>query len=528
MKRYLSLICLIPLLTSCFSSSNSSSESSSSSTTDLKVDEVSTYVYEDVALNISNLNDEDYSLSSSGEGIRIEDKSIIPLKADTQNNVTLKTASGREATFKVNVINRAYSSKHSNAEESEGWFNEVSISPISSLTSSFANGMDISSVKQLYDNGQKFYNSQSVEQSLFYILKDAGLNWIRLRLWNDPSDEYIEDGETKIFKYGGGNCDLNNVRWMAHEAKAAGLKILLDFHYSDFWADPKKQIIPKAWKDITSSNELAFEIEEYTKDVLTDLKENDALPDMVQIGNETYAGMFLHNPGDVTTSARGKEPKYSTDMSSRNNGTEAKYDFTGLKENNTNLRKYVKAAIDGINDVDSSILKMIHFVKGLSDPDTSIKFFQTFDDLDIDVFGLSAYSYYHWSNLSTLKTGLNKISEAFPTKKICIAETSYGFTYEADSWANNIFSESGTAKPISSYPCSIQGQASILRDTTEVVANLDNGFGLFYWEGAWTPTKYSGWADELSGASWANQALFSYDGKALGSLSVYKKMQPTT
>ncbi len=524
MKRnVLFLFSIFPLLASCSSLSNESIHS-----LNVDVDDVSAYVYEDINLNIKNLNDEDYSLSSNGDGIRIENKTIIPFKANTENEVTLTTTSGRKGTFKIKIENREYVSKHKSAEEEEGWFDDVSIDPIASLSSSFANGMDISSVKQLYDNGQKFYNADGIEESLFYILKDAGLNWIRLRLWNDPSDEYTEDGEAKTFLYGGGNCNLDNVRWMAHEAKAAGLKILLNFHYSDFWADPSNQVIPKAWKDINSSDELALKVKEYTANVLNDLKDNDALPDMVQIGNETYGGMFLHNPGGITTSPTGGNPKYISNKTNRNNGTEAKYDFTGSKESNTNLRKYFKAAIDGINSVDSSILKMIHFVKGLSDTNTSIKFFQTFSDLDIDVFGLSAYSYYHWSNLSTLKKGLSTISNAFPTKKICIAETSYGFTYETDSWAENIFSKNGKASPISNYPCSIQGQASIIRDATEALANLENGFGLFYWEGAWTPTKYSGWADENSAASWANQALFSYNGKALGSLSVYKKMQSST
>ena len=520
-NKTFSLLLILPFLASCNITSSGTANS-------LVVDDISTHIYENVDLNIKNLNDEDYSLETNGSGIRIENKTIIPFKANTENKVTITSKSGRKGSFVVKVENREYYSKHANAEESEGWFNDVDINPISSLTSSFANGMDISSVKQLYDNGQKFYNADGNEESLFYILKEAGVNWIRLRLWNDPSDEYEEDGVTKTFLYGGGNCNLANVRWMAHEAKAAGLKVLLNFHYSDFWADPSNQIIPKAWEDIASSSELATKVEDYTKEVLIDLKDNNALPDMVQIGNETYGGMFLHNPGGTTTSATGGNPKYTSGKSKRNNGTEAKYDFTGSKDTNINLRKYFQAAIDGINSVDSSILKMIHFVKGFADTNTSIKFFQTFDDLDIDMFGLSAYSYYHWSNLSTLKKGLTTISEAFPTKKICIAETSYGFTYETDSWAENTFSKNGTASTISGYPCSIQGQASIIRDTTEAVANLDNGFGVFYWEGAWTPTKYSGWADENSASSWANQALFSYNGKALGSLSVYSKMQPTT
>ncbi len=519
MNKVLWLNIIVPLLLS----------GCSTHTASLSADDMSLYVYEgDNQITINNTKEgETFTYEFEGENIRIEDDKVIALKGNTETTVTALSSDGRSCEFKVTVNNREYTSTHEDAEESEGWFNSVDIDSISDMNSNFANGIDISSCKQLYDNGQKFYNSDGVEQSLFYILKDAGVNWIRLRLWNKPFDEYEEDGITKIYQYGGGNCDINNVSWMAHEAKAAGLKILLDFHYSDFWADPNDQVVPKDWVDIDSVSDMADAISEFTTESLQTLKDNDAVPDMVTIGNETYAGMLLHNPGGVTTTGRNNlAPKYSYDHTSRTNGTEAKYDFTGSKSSNTTIRTYIKAGVDAVKSFDSTIITSIHFVKGFSDPNTSIKFFQTFDDLDIDVFGLSGYSYWHYSNMSTLRSGLTTIANAFPTKSIAILETSYGFTYETDNWASNTFSaSSSTCKPVSGYECSIQGQAEMLRDTTEAAASISSCFGVFYWEGAWTPTKKSGWADYTSKASWANQGFFSYNGKALGSLEVYNKMK---
>ena len=519
MKKIVWLNILIPLVASSCSYSNNS----------LSIEDMSLYVYGDNNEIIFNNKDdgETFAYEYEGENIRIEDNKVIALKGNSVTKVDVTSSKGRKTNFKVTINNREYVSTHKEAEENEGWFNSVNIDPVTNMKEGFANGMDISSAKQLYDNGQKFYNSNGDEQSLFYILKDAGVNWIRLRLWNKPYDEYVENGETKIYQYGGGNCDINNVSWMAHEAKAAGLKVLLDFHYSDFWADPSNQIVPKDWVDIDTVSGMANAISDYTTESLKTLKDNYALPDMVTIGNETYGGMLMHNPGDVTKTGRSNlAPKYSYDKTNRTNGTEAKYDFTGSKSSNTTLRTYIKAGVDAVKKFDSSILTSIHFVKGFSDYNTSIKFFQTFDDLDIDVFGLSGYSYWHYSNPSVLNNGLSQIASAFPNKSVAIFETSYGFTYESDNWALNTFSASSdTCKPVSGYECSIQGQAKMLRDTVAAVTSISNCFGVFYWEGAWTPTKKSGWADYTSKVSWANQGFFSYNGKSLGSLEVYNKMK---
>ena len=517
------LITTALLLTSCGKNSSNDKDL-------ITFENLSLNVYgENVEVKPTNKKEgETFEYSFEGEGIRIEEEKVIGLKGNSNVKVNVTSNLGRKGSFDVEVKNSQYQSRHETAEKSEGWFNQVNINKINSMTDDFANGIDISSAKQLYDNGQKFYNKDGDEQSLFYILKDAGVNWVRLRLWNKPYDTWEEDGVTKTFQYGGGNCDLEHVTWMAHEAKAAGLKVLLDFHYSDFWADPSNQVVPKDWVNITTVSGMANAIKTFTKESLEHLKSNKALPDMVAIGNETYGGMLMHNPGTKITK-EGRSNKacyYQTDHTERTDGTQGRWNFTNDKSANSTIRAYFKAGVDAAKEVDSNILTSIHFVKGFSDPNTSIKFFQTFDDLNIDVYSLSGYSYWHYGNMSTLRNGFTAIAQAFPNKKIAIAETSYGFTYETDGWAGNTFSStSDTCKPVSGYPCSIQGQASMLRDTTEQVANVSNGFGVFYWEGAWTPTKKSGWADYTSKISWANQGFFSYDGKALGSLEVYNKMK---
>ena len=537
-KKIFILLSTITLLSGCnlTASKSVSSEVTSSLTSsseeleDLEIRAVTiTRIYENKEIDIINkLDNETFTYSYNGDAIRIEDNKVIGLRGNTKTTVTVTSSLGRTGAFNATVRNTEYKSTHSSAESSEGWFNEVNIDKISSMTSTFVNGMDISSMKQLYDNGARFYDKNGNETALPLLLKDNGVNYIRLRLWVEPYDTWTENGETKTFAYGGGNCTTENVLWMAKECKAVGLKVLLNFHYSDYWTDPSNQIIPKKWKDITSVETLSNEVYKYTKETLELFKSNNALPDSVALGNEIYNGIFAHNPGTkITKEATGDAPYYHSDRTERTNGTQAKYDHTDSKTslNNSNLRTYLKAGIRACREVDSSIQIMVHFVRGLSAYNDTIKFFNVLSDLDIDIYAVSAYSYYHFSNISTLRSGMQKISQAFPNKKIAIAETSYGFTFETDALAVNTFTPSGTCSPVSGYPASVQGQASMIRDTTEVVSNLSNGWGVFYWEGAWTPVKNSGWADAASKASWANQALVSYNGKALASLEVYNKMK---
>ncbi len=524
MKRR--IIFLLPLIALVSCSSNKGGNTPTPAKDPILINNINTTVYgSNGDIKVKNAEEgEIFSYSFAGDNIRIEEDTVIPLRGNTTTTVFVTSNLNREGQFNVKINNRAYSSTHTSAETSEGWFNEVDISEINSLTSEFANGMDISSMKILYDNGQRFYNSDGDETALPLILKDAGINWVRLRLWNDPKDTWEEDGEIKTFLYGGGNCDLESVTWMAHEVKAAGLNFLLDFHYSDYWTEPGKQIVPKAWVNYSTVSEMSNAISEFTTSSLNHLIENDARPDAVAIGNEVLSGILLHNPGGITKAATGDNPNYTTGKSNRSSVTAGRWDNTSNKASNYNLRAYIKAGVDAVKAVDPTIQTMFHTAKGFSASNIIINLFKVLDDLNIDIFAVSGYSYYHFSNISTLRNGLTAISNAFPNHQICIAETSYGYTFEQDVNANNVFQTSGLASPVSGYACSIQGQAEMLRDTTEVVSNLSNGWGVFYWEGAWPPCAKAGWADSASKASWANQGFFSYNGKATGALEVYQKM----
>lgn len=503
---------LVPLLGGCESVSSSSSSYSS-----LIPNDVECHVYDYVPLPSL---DGAITYSYEGQNIEIDEKnhSVCGTLADTATLLLMDNGS-KKILVNVKVLNRPYSSKHSASELSEGWFNDVSVSPIEGINPSFASGIDVSSSKELYDAGQKFYNASGVEESLFRILKDSGVNWARLRLWNDPYNHNFLDKDGNPTPYGGGVCDLPDVIWMAREAKRFGLQVYLDFHFSDFWADPSNQVIPKAWSGAATADELAGDVSTYVTSTLEAMKEAEALPNLVSLGNETIAGMFLSLPGaDYTTYSNGN-PGYIA------NKTTAPATLAG-KIGSANLVKYLKAGVDAVKAVDPTILTMIHMAKGLSAKDYIKSIYDGFSSINYDIIGLSGYSYWHFSTMSVLKSAMEYLSAAFPSKKICLAETSYGFTYEEDVRCQNSFSlSSDTCRPVSGYPVTTQGQASILRDTMAEVVAIPNGFGVFYWEGAWTATAFCGWADKTSLVTWANQGLFSYNGKALGSLKVYSKIR---
>ncbi len=469
------------------------------------------------------LNNEQLTFSFEGDDIRYENGGFIGLRGNSSTLVTVTDSKGASGSFSVKVANRPYREQHGEAAENEGWFDEISVDPIASLDEGFANGMDISSAAYIYERCGEyygaFYNEAGDEQSLFQIIADHKVNWVRLRLWVDPYNHNLLDSEGNPTPYGAGICSYEYVEWMAREAKAAGLKVLLNFHYSDFYAHPGQQVIPKAWSSISSAQEMGDTIYEYTKSTLEDMKAADALPDAVQIGNETTTGMLTQLPGTDYNRLTGDNPGYIADSYN------APSSIAG-SVGSSNWTYYLGKANAAVKDVDGNILTMVHLARGLTASDDIINYFRNIESVDYDIIGLSCYVYYQWSNPSTLRTHIGKIAAAFPDKLICAAEHAYGYTYEEDMLGNWIFSkyEDPGAAAVSSYEVNVQGQADCIHDLTEAVANLSNGWGAFYWEPAWRIRAGCGWSDASSRNSWANQGLFSLDGKALGSLAVYEKM----
>lgn len=351
------------------------------------------------------------------------------------------------------------------------------------ISSDFIRGADISTLKQLEEEGIKFYNEDGKEQELMSILKSYGVNWIRIRIWVNPLDDFGK-------AYGCGHNDKATTLELAKRAKELGLKVLLDFHYSDFWADPGKQNKPKDWKDLEGV-ELENKVYEYTKDILLSLKEINAMPQMVQIGNEVNNGILWPN-GKI----------YDI-------GNEGYEDFSNL----------LKAGIRASKEVNSNTLVMIHLAEG-----TNNKLFRKmFDNLTeknvpYDIIGVSYYPYWHGS-FEDLEKNLNDISKRY-NKDVIIAETAYAYTLENFDSEKNIFNPSHENE--GKFLASVLGQENVIRKIINILGKVENnrGKGFFYWEPAWIVQKSStNKIREVSG--WENQAMFDFNGKALSSLNAF-------
>ncbi len=495
---------LVPLLSGCNSQGR------------IIINDYEVYVEEKMPIDvIFTAQEEDVNFIYESENMVIEDGVIRGLMSGTSTSVKAKTKSGLETNFTVTVSEDNYVSTNSN-ELSEGWLDPITVEPIPELSGEdeFPLGIDISMVEQVYAMGGQYYNQDGKAESVYHILKDHGVNYVRIRLWNDPFNHVGEE----LVPYGGGICDIATVLPMARHAKEAGMKILLDYHFSDFWADPGKQVMPKDWASYSSAEDVASAMAEYVRTTLQALQSVNAMPDMVQLGNEITNGLFTSAPGGTNTTLTGDNPYYISQRSGISS-------LISAPNGSANLHAYMHAALNAVHDLDPDILTMIHIAKGMTGIDYIKNYYHQFDDLDYDIIGLSGYSYYHFqTGLATLQNCLNAISEEFPTKKITIAETAYGYTYAPHAWASNIFSRTG-GQALSGYDVSVQGQATLTRDIIEAVASLDNGYGVFYWEGAWLPIQGAGWADANSKCSWANQTFFTYDGRVLPSLELFSRIK---
>jgi len=232
--------------------------------------------------------------------------------------------------------------------------------------------------------------------NLLTIMKSHGFNYIRLRTFVDPK---ASDGYDKTNGYD----DITHTVDFGKQIKAACMGLLVDFHYSDNWADPGKQCVPVAWQGYTTIADLATAVHDYTKDAITKLIAGGARPDMVQIGNETTPGMLLHRC-DSGGQPTGNNP------------------ITGSTSNWTNLGTLFKAGVQGVKDVDPSILISLHIDRG-NDLNSSRSYITNAQNQGVkfDAFGESCYTAYQ-GQPSAWQTTFNSLSTAFPALKLFIAE----------------------------------------------------------------------------------------------------------
>ena len=378
----------------------------------------------------------------------------------------------------------------------------LNVRKIENIKDDFILGVDASSVIALESAGVKYYNFEKEEQDVFLTLAQSGVNYIRVRVWNDP---YDSNGKG----YGGGNCDLNTAIEIGKRATKYKMKLLVDFHYSDFWADPGKQKAPKDWLNM-SINDKAAALYEFTYSSLKKLKSAGVDVGMVQIGNETNGAMC-------------GETSWVNITKLMNEGSKA-------------VRKVYKNALIAVHFTNPEKTNLYaDYAKKLNEY-----------GVDYDVFGSSYYPYWH-GTLENLAKVLNHVSDTY-NKKVMVLETSYAYTsVDSDFHTNTISSGSNVVK---NYPLTVQGQADSLIDVIDCVVNeINNGIGVCYWEGTWIATGGKTWEQNSVlwnnyGTGWAskyaaeydpvdagkyyggnavdNQALFDKNGYPLESLKVFR------
>ena len=384
--------------------------------------------------------------------------------------------------------------------------------PTNELSSDFAYGVDVSSLYDVEKAGGRFYGEDGKEEDLFVILKKGGTNYVRFRLWVDPFDK-------NGVSYGGGTNDISTDIYLAKRAVKAGLKIMVNFHYSDSWADPSKQWSPKAWMTLKDGKPTINEktqykrVGDYTAHALNAFKNAGVTVDSVQIGNEINNGIA---------------------------GTEnAISKWAG---------QIVKAGIETAKQVFPKVKTVVHLTN-ITNPSGVYKVYNALKKwgADWDVCGLSYYPYWHGGR-ENLQTVMDYCAKTYG-KEVMIVETAWGYTDDGAEYCNNQFSSKMNAT--GGYLTSAQAQVSELSELCDCLSKVPDskGAGIFYWEPAWLPKAGSGWisktgyfyndngydystATDLSGytdsscySSWANQAWFDYTGKALPSYKAYSLIQ---
>ncbi|MEQ2635050.1 glycosyl hydrolase 53 family protein [Anaerobutyricum hallii] len=397
---------------------------------------------------------------------------------------------------------------------------KVTIKKVKNMSDSTIRGIDISSYTALKKAGVKYYDNEGKEASLLKVLSDNGVNYIRIRIWNDP---YNEKGET----YGGGSNDVKAGLEIAKEAAKYNIKVLLGFHYSDFWADPAVQLLPKAWeKDRNNHEKMCSNVYEFTKETLEQFKDAGADIGMVQVGNEISQGMMgiMHR---------------------------TKANVWQEEEKSVLIDSYLNAGARAVRECVPDALVAIHLdTLNLSIYKDAMNAWER-DKVDYDVLGSSSYAFWAGKNmLGNVRKAGNYVASR--GKLFAVLET---------SWLNSQKDADGTVNMVNNtkdavYKVGPQGQADMLSDLYDAILSNDNGLGAFYWEGAWIPVKAgwvnwkynkemanefgTGWATENAGGyypksklyyngnpvwggdSWDNQTLFDDKGYPLDSLRFYK------
>lgn len=339
----------------------------------------------------------------------------------------------------------------------------------------FYKGMDLSFLPEIESDGVVFKdeNSQDIVDNYAY-LKSRGVNLVRIRLWiNNTSGLY----------------NLNFVKDQALKAKAQGMDFLLDFHYSDTWADPGSQDIPNVWATLNITS-LTESIKSYSQNVLQELVLQDTFPAIVQIGNETNNGM-LWPLGQV---------------------------YSSSGENWDNYIQLTKAAIEGVRQASPASQIMIHHA-GIENADY---FYEQLisRNVNFDIAGLSYYPWWHNNDIDFIENQLQSFATGI-TQKVMIVETAYPFTLNWDDQTNNIVGLQNQL--ITSYPATPAGQRTYMLRIHNMVKSLpgNKGIGYCYWAPDWVALSNNN-NSSTNGSSWENLALFDFSHRVNTAIEIYE------
>lgn len=335
-------------------------------------------------------------------------------------------------------------------------------------------GADLSYINEMEDCGATYRNGQGTPKEVYTIFEEEGCNLARFRLWHNPTWTNYSN--------------LADVKQGIARAKKANMKVLLDFHYSDSWADPGHQEIPAAWlANINDTAALGQQMYDYTYATLKELNTYGLLPDMVQIGNETNGNILVQ--GNTFPINWGR--------------------------NAFLLNKGISAVRQLSKELNKKIEIMLH----IAQPENGLWWFKEAAQngvSDFDWIALSYYPQYSTYTLQNIQIALEELIKSY-NKKLMIVETAYPFTLANADGANNLL---GTSGLLAGYPATQQGQLSFLTALNTKV-KAAGGMGVVYWEPAWVSTPCSTrWS---TGSHWDNATLFDNSGIPTKGMEFYKQ-----
>ncbi|MFJ7151477.1 arabinogalactan endo-beta-1,4-galactanase [Streptomyces sp. NPDC100445] len=428
--------------------------------------------------HLSGLTDGDHTLTAWVRSSGGQNAAYLALRncggAEQRTDLPVSSTGWIRIVTPIKVINHQCTISIYSDAHAGNWINVDDLTLTSGTTGTSVHGADISSLAKSEAEGGVYRTASGAAGDALAVLRSSGMNYARLKVWVNPAD---------------GFNDKAHVLAMARRVKARGMKLLVDFHYSDTWADPGAQSKPAAWSGHDYSG-LKTDVYRHTYDVLSALKAQGTTADMVQVGNEINGGMLWSE---------------------------------GSTDDWDQLAGLLDSGYDAVKAVDPSTVVALHLAKGGDRAGTEWWFDNAVaHGVRFDAIGLSYYGYWH-GPLADFQTTLDDAAARY-RKPVFVAETAYPFRLDSDDQLTDQIDTTGELVP--GYPATPAGQTKWMNDVASIVEAVPGGRGLgvFYWEATWTAVPGNGWdpADATSGNGWENQALFGYDDRALPSMSWFR------